>query len=131
VTGAIHNGQQSLMDANGNVIGGNQKWQDLYTNIDNTAQQLEAFNGSLSGANQSLVVLNQYGSGQAIMPGSYNTPGISQNNANYTLTPQNNVTSSSTPVQVHSTIQIGSTTIAKHVQAVNLRAQQSGYSLIS
>jgi len=149
--GAIHNGQQELMTANGQAIGNPQAWQDLYTNIGNVAQQLMTFQGALGGANQSLVVFNAYGNTYG-MPGAWNTPGYAANPANYpgpgntNLVPGpptnaipstpappsvNRTLPSTQPAVINTSVQLNSKTIATAVQSVNLQFSAMGYQRVS
>jgi len=135
----LHNGQQGLTDASGKVIAGStQNWKDLLTSVDNTTQSLVAFNGGLNAGAASLVVFNQYGTGMASMPGSYNTPGSAANPANYansgTVTPTatvNTAARSTQPILLNTTTQLDGKTIAKSTQAYNIRANNSGYQYVS
>jgi hypothetical protein len=72
--GGLHNGNVEGQNASGQAVTGAQNWNTYLQELQNATQALYGFQQSVGGANQALVVLNQFGGGGS-MPYGWNTPG--------------------------------------------------------
>ena len=159
--GNEHNGNAQILGAGGAAISGAQNWQQLLTSIQNLTQATYEFQQNVQGANQALMVFNQYGSGTGSMQYGWNTPGFQMNPNGYvpgSSAPTPGVNSSINPggtpaispvsggkvstlpvarsaassmIQVSSNIQVDGRTLARVVQAYQQQTQSAGYTRIS
>lgn len=140
IAGALHNGQQQLMDSAGKAIGAPTSVKDLYTSLDNATQSVEQFQGALNGSQQSLVIFNNYGGnpragwnlpGYSMPSGNYNSSNSNITTNNVPSTPTVNQSRTTQPILLNANMQVDGKTLATITQSYAIRANNSGYANIT